>query len=45
MQWFCLDVHKPLRQQLAGKAIVEFPEVVVLLPEEVQQYSITPAVA
>ena len=35
-----LDIDKFLRQQLSGKAVVEFPVLIVLLPEEEKKYSI-----
>ena len=35
-----LDASKFLRQLLTGKAIIEFPTVVVLLPNEVTKFSL-----
>ena len=35
-----LDIDKFLRQQLSGKAVIEFPVLIVLLPEEEKNYSI-----
>ena len=35
-----LDIDKFLRQQLSGKAVIEFPVLIVLLPEEDKSYSI-----
>ncbi len=35
-----LDIDKFLRQQLSGKAVIEFPVLIVLLPEEEGNYSI-----
>lgn len=35
-----LDIDKFLRQQLSGKAVIEFPLLIVLLPEEEKNYSI-----
>ena len=35
-----LDIDKFLRQQLFGKAVIEFPVLIVLLPEEEKNYSI-----
>jgi len=35
-----LDIDKFLRQQLSDKVMIEFPVLVVLLPEEEKNYSI-----
>lgn len=35
-----LDIDKFLRQQLSDKVVIEFPVLVVLLPEEEKNYSI-----
>ncbi len=35
-----LDIEKFLRQQLSGKVVIEFPVLIVLLPEEEKNYSI-----
>ena len=39
-QWFKFDPSKTLRHQLAGKTVVEFPELVVVLPGELSGYDI-----
>ena len=35
-----LDIDEFLRQQLSGKVVIEFPVLIVLLPEEEENYSI-----
>ncbi len=35
-----IDADKFLRQQLAGKVVIEFPVLLVLLPGEEKEYSI-----
>ena len=35
-----LDEDKFLRQQLAGKVVIEFPVLIVLLPGEIKDYSV-----
>lgn len=44
-EFYELDAARPLRQQLAGKVLVEFPTLLVLLPHEREQYIILPAAA
>lgn len=39
-QFHQLDIDKFLRQQLSGKVVIEFPVLIVLLPEEEKNYSI-----
>ena len=39
-EFYQLDIDKFLRQQLSGKAVIEFPVLIVLLPEEDKSYSI-----
>ncbi|KAL4421032.1 hypothetical protein ABPG77_007507 [Micractinium sp. CCAP 211/92] len=38
-----IDATRPLRTQLAGKVVVEFPTFIVLLPREREGYTILPA--
>ncbi|EFN53290.1 hypothetical protein CHLNCDRAFT_11283, partial [Chlorella variabilis] len=40
VEYFEIDVSRPLRQQLAGKVLVEFPTFLVLLPREREDYII-----
>lgn len=40
VQWFALDTAQSWKRQLAGKVIVEFPEVVVVLRSDCKQYNI-----
>ncbi|PRW59975.1 box C D snoRNA 1 [Chlorella sorokiniana] len=44
-EYYEVDEGRPLRQQLAGKVLVEFPTLLVLLPAERDQYIILPAAA
>ena len=39
-EFYQLDIDKFLRQQLSGKAVIEFPVLIVLLPEEEKNYCI-----
>lgn len=34
-----IDLTQPLRSQLQGKVVVEFPQLLVLLPWEVNKYT------
>ena len=43
MQYLEIDASRPLRQQLAGKVVVEYPTLLVLLPRERGDYTILPA--
>ncbi|KAL4859058.1 Box C/D snoRNA protein 1 [Chlorella vulgaris] len=39
-EYFEIDITRPLRQQLAGKVVVEYPTLLVLLPHEKERYCI-----
>ena len=39
-QWFGIDQNQTLRTQLAGKRIVEFPELTVVLPSQAAKYDV-----
>lgn len=43
VEYYEIDATRPLRTQLAGKVIVEFPTFIVLLPREREGYTILPA--
>lgn len=43
VEYFEIDLTRPLRTQLAGKVLVEFPTFIVLLPREREDYAILPA--
>jgi hypothetical protein len=45
VEYFEIDTSRPLRQQLAGKVVVEHPTFLVLLPRERTQYKLIPATA
>jgi hypothetical protein len=38
LRYYRIDVRQPLRRQLEGKVVVEFPTLLVLLPREVEGY-------
>ena len=38
--YYKLDASKFLRQLLAGKVVIEFPVVLVLLPGDISEYNI-----
>ena len=40
-EYYLLDSEKFLRQQLAGKTVIEFPVLLVLLPGEEAKYTMT----
>ncbi|KAI7844644.1 hypothetical protein COHA_001734 [Chlorella ohadii] len=44
-EYYEIDAARPLRQQLAGKVLVEFPTFLVLLPHEREEYIIISAAA
>ena len=39
-EYLKLDADKFLKQQLVGKCVIEFPVLLVLLPEEESQYQV-----
>ena len=39
-QFFRINLEQPLGRQLEGKVVVEFPVFLVLLPREVEAYSL-----
>lgn len=45
VEYFEIDTSRPLRQQLAGKVIVEHPIFLVLLPSELPGYKLVAAAA
>ena len=40
-EYFRIDPDKFLRHELAGKFVIEFPVLIVLLPDEVSKYNLT----
>ncbi len=40
VEYYAIDISKPLSSQLAGKVVVEFPTFLVLLPSEVHSYAL-----